>query len=295
MSDAGNQDQAQAETKHELGLFAGFWLLVGLGCLGVTALSVINTAFDLNLAIGTRGSSGTALPKHWGEVGGLAAASVLIIGLSLFGSKVANLFRDAKGKPALRAGIILGALALLAMVGRGLQIVALTATYGSMLAYYCTDVGSIEDVQDELEGATPEALDACLGRTAQWDRADLLETVIGAGANFEDETSEHRRCVLSSDVSIEYITKAIELGATPGSCGDTLAVIQNKVRAARPGSDEQTAKIVQVLLDAGWPADAKEEEGDKSALDYAREDALTATAAVLEAAGATASAPAQAR
>ncbi|PRP90002.1 hypothetical protein ENSA5_68830 [Enhygromyxa salina] len=286
MSDT-DTDTGPGETKRKMGMFAGFWLLVGLACLGVTVLSAVNTAFDLNLALATRGSPGTPLPSHWEEVGGLAAGSILLIGLSLFGSKVANMFRDAKGKPALRVGILVGALALLLMVGRGLQVMALTMTYGSMLAYYCTDVGSIEDVEDELDGATPEALDRCLDRTAQWDRHDLLDTIIGAGANFKDETSEHRSCVLTSDVSLEYVNKALELGATPGNCGDTLAVIQRKVLTAQPGSDEETAQIVQALLDAGWSADATDEDNPKHALAIAREDGLGATAAVLEAAGAS--------
>jgi len=282
-----NIEAPEGETKREMGLFAVVWLLVGLGCLAVSALSAVNTAFNLNLALGARGGSATPLPSHWGEVAGLTAASVLLIGLSLFGSKVANMFRDAKGKPMQRVGILVGALVLLIAVGRGLQIVALTSTYGSMLAYYCTDVGSIEDVEDELtHEPSPEALDRCLSRTAQWDRHDLLETVIGAGANFLDESSEpeFRSCVLGSDVSLEYITKAIELGATPATCASSEALIQDKVRRVQPGDDEKTAAIVQELLDAGWSAEAKDEDNPKSALELAREDQLEATLAVLEAA-----------
>ena len=156
-----------------MGLFAGFWLLVGLALLAVTGLGAINTLFDLNLAIGSHGST-TALPKHWDAVIGLGCASLLIIGLSYFGSMVAHMFSTAKGKPLVRVGIVAGALLLLVGAGRGLQIVVLTASYGSMLAYYCTDEGTIEDVKSELaDKPSPEALDECMSRTAQWDRADL--------------------------------------------------------------------------------------------------------------------------
>jgi hypothetical protein len=270
--------------KRGMGMFAGFWLLVGLACLGVSALSALNTAFDLNLALGSYGAQ-TALPSHWEEVAGLTMASLLIIGLSLFGSKVANLFRDAKGRPLVRAGITAGAIFLLAVVGRGLQIVALTSTYGSMLAYYCTEDGTLDDVKGELEdGATPEELDRCLSRTAQWDRHDLLETVIGAGANFRDESSEaeYRHCVLASDVSLAYVNKAIALGAKPGACGSSDAMIWERVRFTRPGGDEKTAEIVKVLLEAGWSPEARREGEEKSALELAREDKLEKTVAVLE-------------
>ena len=63
-------DAGTHKPKREMGLFAGFWLLVGLACLAVSGLSAVNTAFDLNLALGSHGSS-TALPSHWDAVAGL--------------------------------------------------------------------------------------------------------------------------------------------------------------------------------------------------------------------------------
>ena len=142
-----------------IGVFAGIGILVGLGCLVIALISVFNTAFDLDLALGVSGTS-TALPSSYDAVAGLAGVGVLLIALSLFGSAVLNKFADAKGKPLLRVGILVGALALLGIVGRGLQIVFLTATYGSMLAYYATD-GDLDDVRAELaKGPSRADLDA---------------------------------------------------------------------------------------------------------------------------------------
>ena len=283
-----SEDQANpGNDAREMGAFAGFWLLVGLATLGVTAISALNVAFDLNLALGSHGSS-TPLPKHWDAVGGLFAAALLIIGLSYFGSAVANRFKEAKGKPALRIGIVAGALALLVAAGRGLQVVALTMTYGSMLAYYCTEDGTLEDVKGELEGATAEELDACIGRTAQWDRHDFLETLFAAGANMKDETSpeEYRGCVLGGwGASAEYIEKAVALGVKPDSCANSEALVLQLVRHANKADDEDIARKVTALLAAGWSPTAKEEESDQLPVEYARENGLERTAAILEAAG----------
>ena len=75
--------------------------------------------------------------------------------------------------------------------------------------------GTLADVQGELDdGPSAEALDRCIFRTAQWDRYDLLDAVIGAGGNFMNATSERRSCVLKYNVSAAYIEKAIALGAS---------------------------------------------------------------------------------
>ena len=272
---------AAPKTKREIGIFGGICMLIGLAILGVTLISAVNTAFDLNLALGSHGTA-TPLPKTWDAVIGLGAAGVLLIALTLFGSRVRTMYQDAKGKPALRALILVGALGLLVAAGRGIQVIALTMTYGSMLAYYCTDVGSIDDVEDRLEGATPEELDACLHRTAQWNRADLLDVVIGAGANFEDSSSDpsFRRCVLDSDVSHEYVEKAIELGASPSTCPNSDALIQ--ARVSRANDDDESAKIVAALLAAGWSAHAVSEHDQVEAVELAKQKRLPNTLAVLQ-------------
>ncbi|MGB1276683.1 MAG: hypothetical protein ACPG77_13120, partial [Nannocystaceae bacterium] len=263
--------------------FATIFLFVGLAGLALTALSALNTAFGWKLALGTRGAT-TPLPRYWDSVFGLGAASILIIGLTYFGSTVTGMYQNAKGKPFARMGILLGALVLLVVAGRGLQVVALTSTYGSMLAYYCTDEGTVSDVLSELEDdPSPESLDNCMGRTAQWDRHDLLTHVVGAGANFMDETSDYRSCVLASDVSLEYIETAISLGASPTTCVNSERLIVDKVRRASADEDEQVATIVAVLLKAGWTTEATSEFNNTTAEQEAKKNKLVKTLAVLQA------------
>lgn len=266
-----------------MGAVATIFLLIGIVTLGVAALSALNTAFDWHLALGSYGSQ-TPLPDNWESVIGLGAAAALIIALTYFGSTVAAMFSNAKGKPLVRVGIVVAALVLLALAGRGLQVVALTSTYGSMLAYYCTDVGTLEDVQGELaDDPTPEALDRCISRTAQWDRADLLEPVIAAGGNFMDATNdeEYRRCVIGSDVSVEYIETAIALGATPQTCPNSTSLIADKVDRAQAADDDETAQIVTLLLAAGWSAEEPNEFTKKTAAKVAARKNLTKTLAAL--------------
>jgi len=280
---SATQEPQNPKQKRKMGLFATGSLLVGLVALGVTALSALNTLFDWNLALGTRGAT-TPLPRHWDSVMGLGAASVLIIGLTYFGSTVSGMYKNAKGKPLTRVGIVGGALVLLVLVGRGLQIMALTSTYGSMLAYYCTDEGTVEDVLGELEAdPSPEALDRCLGRTAQWDRDDLLPHVIGAGGNFMDETSNYRSCVLGSDVSLAYIETAISLGASPETCFNSERLIVDKVSRGRASDDAKIAAIVAALLKAGWTTEAPSEYDNVTAEQAAEKNKLDKTLAVLRA------------
>ncbi len=281
-----NDDVNVASRRHEMGIFATICLLIGLALLGVTVLSALNTAFGWNLALGVSGTT-TPLPKHWDAVIGLGAVSILIIALTYFGSTVARMYRQAQGKPLVRVGIIGGALLLLVAAGRGLQIMALVSTYGSMLAYYCTDEGTLADVEGELaKGPSPEALDRCLGRTAQWDRHDLLDVVIGAGANFKDESSEpeFRSCVLNNDVSVAYFERATALGATPETCPNSEDLIASVVSRARAEDDEETAKKVALLVAAGWRADVPGEFSKKTAAQEAEENQLPKTLAALAAA-----------
>jgi hypothetical protein len=115
------------------GILSTLGVLIGGGCVLIALAGVFNTAFDLNLALRVYGSR-TPLPRSYDESVSLGVVGVLLIGLSLFGSLVRRKFAAAKGKPLVRIGILLGALAALVIVGRGLQLVALKMTYGSMLA-----------------------------------------------------------------------------------------------------------------------------------------------------------------
>lgn len=277
---------SDAKAKQPMGIVAMLFLLVGVIALILAAVSAVNTWLGWDLALDVSGTS-TPLPNNWDAVLGLAAAAILIIALTYFGSTVSRLYGAAKGKPLQRAAILGAALVLLVVAGRGVQVVALTATYGSMLAYYCTDEGSLEDVQDELaKDPTAEELDACLSRTAQWDRADLLEPVIAAGGNFLDESTpeeDRRYCVLSSEVGLAYVEKALELGATPQTCPNSATLLTDRVRRTAPGEDNTTAEIVERLLAAGWSPDVPGEHSKRDAKQEAAKRNLPQTLAVLEA------------
>ena len=68
------EPKAPAET----GLLGYLGILVGGGCLLVSLLGVVNTAFHLHLALRVSGAK-TPLPSSWDSVLGLAAAGVLDI------------------------------------------------------------------------------------------------------------------------------------------------------------------------------------------------------------------------
>ncbi len=267
----------------ERGILATIGLFVGGGCLLIALVSVFNTAFELNLALSVSGSS-TPLPKHWDAVVGLAVAGLLIVALSLFGSFVAGKFVAAKGKPLTRLGIVALALVFLAVAGRGLQILALVNTYGSMLAYYATD-GDLDDVRSELaKGPDHEALDNAVSRAAQYDNVAALELLLEAGADMRDETSppEHRRCALLGN-SYEFIKMAIDHGVGPESCTNGEAAVWEAARFSE--SDAEAAKVIGLLLEAGWSATAIREYDERTPAQLAAEKEWTETAAILAAAG----------
>ncbi|MDI1442827.1 hypothetical protein [Polyangium sp. 6x1] len=245
---------AESKTSSDVGIVGLLGILIGGACVLVALVGVLNTAFDLHLALSVYGTS-TPLPKHWGEVAGLAAAGVLIMALTVFGGFVRRKFNEAKGKPLLRAGILFGALALLVMAGRGLQIVALTMTYGSMLAYYATD-GDLDDVKSELAGKPDRAaLDEAVGRAAQYNNAPALALLLEAGADMRETTrpEAHRRCALVGR-SYEFIKTAIDHGIKPDACPRGETAVWEAVQFGK--SDDEAAKNVTLLASAGWSASA---------------------------------------
>ncbi|WP_052553076.1 hypothetical protein [Enhygromyxa salina] len=270
-STAGTKDAAD---EHSRGLIASMGILVGVGCLLVAALSVVNTAFDLNLSLGVRGATPTPLPSEYWTCAAIGVMGLVFIGLSLFGSLVASKVREAKGKPLVRAGIVVGALALLAIVGRGVQVAVLMNTYGSMLAYYCTD-GDLDDVRAELEkGPSDEDLERALSRTSQYDNHEALALVLEAGADMRSE------CELLG-VSPRYIQVALDHGVGPESCGDSEALIWEVIQQG--GRDDAlTAETVTLLMAAGWSTTARREGDSRSPVELASEQGLTATQSVLE-------------
>jgi hypothetical protein len=266
----------------ERGIFGTIFMFIGGGCLLVALISVFNTAFDLHLALRFSGSR-TPLPDSYEAVIGLAAVGALLIALTMFGGLVARKFAAAKGKPLVRVGIIVGALALLALAGRGLQIIALVQTYGSMLAYYATD-GDLEDVKSELaRKPDTEVLDAAVGRAGQYNNAPALALLLAAGADMRDssEPEERRRCALMGR-SFEFIKTALDHGVKADACPNGETAIYEAVRFGE--DDAEVARIVALLIQGGWSPTAAPTYDKKTPRDLAAEKKWSATLQALEAA-----------
>jgi len=266
----------------ERGILSIIGTLIGGGCLLVAVLGVVNTAFDLDLALGYYGTS-TPLPDSYEVAAGLAAVGLLLIGLSFFGSFVRRKFDAAKGKPLARVGILVGALVFLVIVGRALQVAALLNTYGSMLAYYSTD-GDLDDVKAELaKGPDREALDHAVSRAAQYDNAGALALLLEAGADMRQSTqpAEYRHCPLLGR-SHAFVETAISHGIKADACPGGEAAIWDAVERGK--DDEEAAKIVALLRGAGWSASAAPEYDERSPREIAAKKNWAKTLAAIDAA-----------
>lgn len=233
----------------------------------VAIVGIFNTAFDLHLALGSYGTS-TPLPNHYDEVAGLFAVGLLIVILSAFGSFVLTKFNEAKGKPLVRIAIIAGALALLGIAGRGVQVLALKSTYGSMLAYYATD-GDLADVKSELEDKPPiEDLDRAVSRAAQYNNAPALKLLLDAGADMRQSTRPEgqRRCPLLG-TNYEFIKTALDHGIKAETCPRSELAIYDAVQEGK--NDAEVEKIVQLLMGAGFSPTAKPEHARENPLELA--------------------------
>ena len=262
----------------KFGWLSGFGMLIaGVGMIFV-AVSALGVLFDFQLAV-----EGVALPNDWPSVGALALALVLIGALSLYGAFMATKFKAAKGKLGVRVALVIIGLGLLVLAFRGIQVVALTMTYGSMLAYYATD-GDLEDVKDELEGSPKqEHLDEAVSRAAQYGNVGALKLLLAAGATFKDTGSaeEHRRCSLDGGkVGLEFIEIAIAAGVKPETCPNSQTLIYEKVRFGR-ADDAEIAKIVTALRGAGWSAEIKPDHAKVTPLEVATKANKPLTAAAL--------------
>ena len=257
-----------------------FGVLIGGGCLLMALLSSINTAVDGNWVLSVSGAD-VELPNNYEACAGIAAVGVLLIGLSFFGSFVRHHYQAAQGNTPLRVGIIVAALMLLFAAGRGLQVLVLTQTYGSMLAYYATD-GDLDDVRDELaKGPSHEDLDAAVSRAAQYDNAEALALLLDAGADLRDETSpaKFRRCALAG-TGIAFVRIALDHGVTPDTCPKSEALIWQVVN--EPHDDATTAELVRMLAAAGWSTTAVPEHGGERPLELAKQRQKPLTAAQLQ-------------
>lgn len=244
---------APAARHDEMGILGIIGLFIGAGCVVMALAGVINTALDLELSLRISGAR-TRLPDNYETCAGLAVFGLLFMALSYFGSLVLRKFREAKGKPLVRVLIIVGALVLLGVVGRAVQVAALVSTYGSMLAYYCTD-GDLEDVKAELADDPPlEDLDQAVWRAAQYDNVDALKLLLERGADLKASTEdESRDCVLSR-VGPEFIQVALKHGVTPKTCPKPEEVVWDALRHHQD-DDDKAARVVTMLIEAGWPKD----------------------------------------
>ncbi|MCO4763073.1 MAG: hypothetical protein KC502_16265 [Myxococcales bacterium] len=267
-----------AAPKREITLMGYISLLIGAGCLLIAGIGVVNTAMDLDLVLRVSGAK-TPLPNSYDVSGGLAAVGLLIIGLTLFGGFVRDKFANAKGKPLVRVAILAVAATFLLVAGRAVQVVALVNTYGSMLAYYATD-GDLDDVKSELaKSPSVSELDSAVSRAAQYNNAGALKLLLAAGANFKDESSdpEIRRCALGSNLA--FVKVAVDHGVTPQTCANGEAMVHGFVDGKT--DDAETAKIVKLLIGAGFSVAAKPEYEKRTALEVAKEREMPLTAAAL--------------
>lgn len=266
----------------KFGWLSGFGALVGVVGLCVCAVAALGVAMEWEIEF-----SGTELPDTWGGVAGLAAAVGLILILSIYGAFMRMKFQAAKGKPAVRLALVIIGVGLLVLAGRGVQVMALTMSYGSMLAYYATD-GDLDDVKAELaDNPKPEHLDAAVSRAAQYGNVEALKLLLAAGADFRDasETNPERQyCALKGrKVQIEFLKVALESGVTPATCPRSEDLIKTKVRGGQ--DDAKVAEIVTLLRKAGWDPKGVPADNDQAqlAVDYARQRKWPLTIAALEA------------
>ena len=261
------------------GILGIFGILVGLGVLLVALISVPNTLFDLHLALKVGGSR-TKLPDSWGTVGAVAGMGGLILVLSAFGTFVMNAFRNAKGRPLVRVAILVGAAVTLTIFGRAVQVLALTMSYGSMLAYYATyeDVSALKGALASPQDA--EDLDAAVSRAAQYDNEAALALLLDARGDLRAATKpeDRRRCLLTNR-STAFVKVALDHGVTPATCPNSEDLIWQDVKFNE--TDAETAQTVALLLAKGWSATVTPEPGDKDALTMAKEKAWPLTAAAL--------------
>lgn len=260
------------------GWLSGLGMLVGVVGLFICGVSALGILMGWEIEFG-----GTEMPSDWGSLLGLLAACGLICILSFYGAFMRSKFQAAKGKPMVRIALVVIGVGLLILAGRGVQVVALTMSYGSMLAYYATD-GDLEDVKGELaKGPKPEHLDAAVGRAAQYDNVEALKLLLAAGADFRDATEieERRRCVLGS-VGVEFVKVAVAHGVSPDTCPKSRELIAQRVSWGK--SDEETAAVVTLLRGAGWDPRAVDPDDSKPryAIDLARKKQWAKTIAALE-------------
>ncbi|MGK0361499.1 MAG: hypothetical protein ACI9U2_003817 [Bradymonadia bacterium] len=260
------------------GWLSGFGMMIAGVGLVLTAIAAVGVLLGFQLSF-----EDVALPDDWAGVGLMAGGLLLIAALSTYGAFVTTKFKAAKGKPGVRVALVVVGLGLLVLAFRATQIILLTNTYGSMLAYYATD-GDLDDVKAELaDKPKQEHLDEGISRAAGYGNVGALKLLLAAGGTFADTGSpeEFRSCALNRErVRLEFIQVALAAGANAKTCPKSEHTIYEKVRFGQ-ASDAEMAQIVTALRGAGWPANTKPERSKQTPLQAAEKRKMPLTAAAL--------------
>ncbi len=266
-------------------IFAIIIGLIGALTLVFAALGVVNTYFDLQLQLEVYGAP-VEVPDSYEVCAGLAAVGVLLLAATVFGSWFAATWRRLKGRTAARVGLAAATIVLLVIAGRGLQVLALTQTYGSMLAYYAAD-GQLDEVEAELaKQPSVQDLDDAVSRAVFHDQPEVLARLLEHGADFRQSSrpAERQLCLLGGGKP-RMIEVALEHGVGPDACPNSEALIAETVKFGH--DDQAIAKLIPKLVTAGWSPKTVDESSKQSALQLARSKQMTTTVQALEAAAAT--------
>ncbi len=256
--------------KNEMGIAAILGVLIGLVAVALGFFSMFNTAMGWHAGLRVYGTS-TPLPDTWDAAIGLTLAGVLIAAMSWSASW---LWRRVRGTSSIASKIAISAMALLtcALMGWSIRYLALINTYGSMLAYYCTD-GSLENVRAELANHPQQtALREALFRAAQYNNLDALRLLLAADA---DPRPEADHLMDFSREGFAFTEQLLAAGRLAAHDFTDQAQMWRAVRGA--GEDQDTARMVCHLQRLGFSADVVPRGQSETVLQIAQRRRLTQT------------------
>jgi hypothetical protein len=244
--------------------------MFGSLCGLITILSVFNVLFDLELGIGTRGSSSAALPTEWMSVIALAIVSLITLGIAaiMTSKRVGRLFQS---HPWLKwATPIVITLSLVF----GFYAVYYSIEYAGPL-HYASRSNDIETVNELLqEGVDDDDYDRAVRECVKLDHIEILEILL-ADPEAEGTIKDNFLGALemgSMDVIITFIDAGV---GSEGEYGDFLAEF---LAVADMGIKEKE-KVGLRFLEAGANPDGIYTGGYKgtelTALQQARDQGLT--------------------
>lgn len=156
----------------KLGMTARIGIMVGVGLLMVTMISLFSIYTGKNLSLRIYGTS-TALPTGLDECYLMGASGIIILAGSIFSS---FMWHKIKIKQTIQGKLLLliSSLAIVIGLGRAIQLQVLKASYGSMAAWYAAD-NQYELLKVELEkGQTEDVLDDVMYRALQYKNAKIF-------------------------------------------------------------------------------------------------------------------------